>query len=130
MLDLLFSFCPYYYLNSFGFHAFIFHTKKRGCMGLNATFNNISVISWWSVLLMEKTGVPEKTTYLNQWLLPLTLWVRTPLRRGVLDTILCGKVNQCFATGRWFSRVLNHFHRLQIELLSLLFANFILVILM
>jgi hypothetical protein len=32
--------------------------KKRGCMGLNATFNNISVISWWSVLLMEKTGVP------------------------------------------------------------------------
>jgi hypothetical protein len=24
----------------------------------NATFNNISVISWWSVLLMEETGVP------------------------------------------------------------------------
>jgi hypothetical protein len=22
------------------------------------TFNNISVISWWSVLLMEETGVP------------------------------------------------------------------------
>jgi hypothetical protein len=22
-------------------------------------FNNISVISWWSVLLVEETGVPE-----------------------------------------------------------------------
>jgi len=27
-------------------------------MVLNATFNNISVISWPSVLLVEKTGVP------------------------------------------------------------------------
>ena len=24
----------------------------------NATFNNISVLSWWSVLLVEETGVP------------------------------------------------------------------------
>ena len=24
----------------------------------NTTFNNISAISWWSVLLVEKTGVP------------------------------------------------------------------------
>jgi hypothetical protein len=23
----------------------------------NATFNNISIISWWSVLLVEETGV-------------------------------------------------------------------------
>jgi hypothetical protein len=29
-----------------------------GCMVLNATFNNISVISWWSVLLVEETGAP------------------------------------------------------------------------
>jgi len=27
-------------------------------MVFNATFNNISVISWQSVLLMEETGVP------------------------------------------------------------------------
>jgi hypothetical protein len=27
-------------------------------MVLNAIFNNISVISWWSVLLVEETGVP------------------------------------------------------------------------
>jgi hypothetical protein len=25
-------------------------------MVFNATFNNISVISWWSVLLVEETG--------------------------------------------------------------------------
>jgi hypothetical protein len=24
----------------------------------NTTFNNISVISWWSVILVEETGVP------------------------------------------------------------------------
>jgi hypothetical protein len=35
-------------------------------MVLNATFNNISVISWWSDLLMGKTGVPGKTTDLSQ----------------------------------------------------------------
>ena len=26
----------------------------------NATFNNISVISWWSVLLVEEIGVPRE----------------------------------------------------------------------
>jgi hypothetical protein len=25
---------------------------------LNSTFNNISVICWWSVLMIEETGVP------------------------------------------------------------------------
>jgi len=29
-------------------------------MVLNATFNNISVILWWSVLLVEETGVHEE----------------------------------------------------------------------
>jgi hypothetical protein len=33
-------------------------------MVFNATFNNISVISWLSVLLVEETGVPrEKKKY-------------------------------------------------------------------
>ena len=27
-------------------------------MVFNATFNNVSVTSWWSVLLVEETGVP------------------------------------------------------------------------
>ena len=36
-------------------------------MVFNATFNNISVISWRSVLLAEETGVPrKKTTNLSQ----------------------------------------------------------------
>jgi hypothetical protein len=29
-------------------------------MVLNATFNNISVIQWWSVLLVEETGVTRE----------------------------------------------------------------------
>jgi hypothetical protein len=29
-----------------------------GFMGFNATFNNISVVSWWSVFLVEETRVP------------------------------------------------------------------------
>jgi hypothetical protein len=33
-----------------------------GFMVFNATFNNISVISWRSVLLVEETEVREKTT--------------------------------------------------------------------
>jgi hypothetical protein len=32
----------------------------------NVTFNNISVISWWSVLLVEETEVPGETTDLQQ----------------------------------------------------------------
>ena len=38
----------------------------------------------------------------NQCLSPLKLWVRIPLGRGVLDTILCDKVCQWLATGRKF----------------------------
>jgi hypothetical protein len=32
----------------------------------NATFKNISAISWRSVFLLEETGVPQKTTELSQ----------------------------------------------------------------
>jgi hypothetical protein len=39
----------------------------------------------------------------NQYLSPLTLWVRIPLRWGVLDTTLYDQDCQCLATGRWFS---------------------------
>ena len=35
-------------------------------MVFNVTFNNISSISWRSVLFVEETGVPEKTTDLWQ----------------------------------------------------------------
>jgi hypothetical protein len=36
-------------------------------MVFNATFNNISAISWWSVLLMEETGMPWENTDLSQF---------------------------------------------------------------
>ena len=38
----------------------------------------------------------------NQCISPLTLWVRIPLRRSVLDTTLFDKVCQWLAVGRWF----------------------------
>jgi hypothetical protein len=74
-------------------------------MVFNATFNNISVISWRSALLVEETGgVLWIYNYLcNQCISPLTLWVRTPFGRVVLDTALCDKVCQWLATVRWFS---------------------------
>ena len=38
-----------------------FETMSLGCfMVLNATFNNISVIYWPSVLLVDETGVPRE----------------------------------------------------------------------
>jgi hypothetical protein len=36
-----------------------------GLMMLNATFNNISVILWQSVLLVEETGVSGENTDLS-----------------------------------------------------------------
>jgi hypothetical protein len=36
------------------------HFIQFGFMVFNATFNNISAISWWSVLLVEETGVPRE----------------------------------------------------------------------
>ena len=38
-------------------------------MVLNATFNNISVISWRSLLLVEETGVEKTTDKLDHILL-------------------------------------------------------------
>jgi hypothetical protein len=37
---------------------FLFNVQTIDVMVFNATFNNISVILWWSVLLVEVTGVP------------------------------------------------------------------------
>jgi len=41
----------------------------------------------------------------NQCLLPPTLWVRTPHRRGIFVNTLCDRICQWLATGRWFSPV-------------------------
>jgi hypothetical protein len=37
----------------------IIHMNRIRFMVFSATFNNISAISWWSVLLVEETGVPD-----------------------------------------------------------------------
>ena len=34
-------------------------SEKKGGV-FNATFNNISVISWWSILMLEESGVPRE----------------------------------------------------------------------
>jgi len=41
--------------------TFIFFGVRIMVMVFNATFNNISVISWRSVLLMEETEVPGES---------------------------------------------------------------------
>jgi hypothetical protein len=83
-------------------------------MVFNATFNNISVISWRSppqsfqenVLLLcvfclwsWYYGSWIYSCLFNQFLLPITLWIRISLGRGVLDTTLCDKVCQWLAAG-------------------------------
>jgi hypothetical protein len=54
--------------------------------------------SWW-----HGSWVYNYIHVCNQFISSLTLWVRIPLRRGVLDTTLCDKVRQLLATDRWFS---------------------------
>jgi hypothetical protein len=50
-----------------GVKSLLSSVQEVRVMVCNATFNNISVISWWSVLLVEKTEVPgEITTNLSQ----------------------------------------------------------------
>ena len=41
-------------------------TYRVQCMSFNATFKNISDISWRSALLVKEIGVPEETTDLPQ----------------------------------------------------------------
>jgi hypothetical protein len=40
--------------------------KRVRVMVFNAFFNNISVISWSSVLLVRENGVPEENHHLSQ----------------------------------------------------------------
>jgi hypothetical protein len=47
-------------------------------MVFNATFNNISAISWRSVLAVEEAGVPEENHRpwaSNWWLNELGIWI-------------------------------------------------------
>jgi hypothetical protein len=117
--------CVYYHYNQTCFSG-------SWIMVFNVTFNNISAISWWSVLLVSHNTsycIIEVVTkahwgqswsygswiynYLcNQCLSPLTLLVRIPLRRGVLDITLCDDACQWLATGIWFSPRVSRFDEL------------------
>jgi hypothetical protein len=94
-------------------------------MVFNTSFNNISGISWRSGLLVhDRMVVGFNSNYLcNQCLSPLKLWVRTLLRRGVLDTILCDKVCQWLAADRWFSPCLSRVTCLVHFVLSIQFVK-------
>jgi hypothetical protein len=43
-------------------------------MVFNATFNKISVISWWSVLLVEEPGVPSDLSQVTDKLYHIMLY--------------------------------------------------------
>ena len=61
--------CAYLYQRGGGDYNHVIKvniTIRVGVMVFNVTFNNISVISWGSVLLVRKTEYPEKTTDLLQ----------------------------------------------------------------
>jgi len=57
-------------------------TRLGLAYGVNATFNNISAISWWSVLLVEETKVPRE----NHW--PVASHWQT-LSHNVVSSTFC-----------------------------------------
>jgi hypothetical protein len=59
--------------------------------------------SWGTVYLSLSYGSLMYNYTCNQCLSPLKLWVRIPLRHGVLDTILYDKFCQWLPPGQWFS---------------------------
>jgi hypothetical protein len=87
----------------------------------NATFNNISAISWRPVLVVEEARVPgenHRPAWLAQWVRSLDLTTHTsilPIRVGSTPAFVhyktgctrlaatCDKVYQLLAHGRWFS---------------------------
>ena len=57
--------------------------------------------TYWTIGEME--GRVRETNIFLRVASPLKLWVRFPLRWGVLDTTLRDKVCQSLTAGRWFS---------------------------
>jgi hypothetical protein len=62
----VFSFASFNYVNKIQDRKCDCWVRGLGVMVFNATFKNISVISWRSVLLVAKTEDPGETTHLPQ----------------------------------------------------------------
>ena len=60
-----FRHCFVYLFLLFTVSGYLFGIVSSRVMVFNATFNNISVILWWSVLVVEATGVPEKNNVMS-----------------------------------------------------------------
>ena len=68
------------------------------CMENNRVSTQYKGVSWsWSY------GSWIYNYLCNRYISPLTLWVRIPPRRSVLDTTLSDKVCQWLLAGRWLS---------------------------
>jgi hypothetical protein len=64
----------------------------------------LSPLTLWVRIPLRRGVLDSICNYIcNPWLSPLTLWVRIPLRWGVLDSTLCDKDCQWLAAGRCFS---------------------------
>jgi uncharacterized protein YggT (Ycf19 family) len=59
-------------------------------MVFNATFNNVSVTSWWSVLMVEETGIPRENnrSHMMYLFFNITEEVSTLFRATSLATTL------------------------------------------
>jgi hypothetical protein len=97
--------------NMFMYRKFLAKISKciiftEALLSINEHFNSIIIRCCIIHLLNIKEG--QSWSY-GSWILimyyvsTLTLWVRVPFKRGVLDTTLCDKVCQWHGTGQWFS---------------------------
>jgi hypothetical protein len=72
-------------------------------------FNHLTIRSFtWLISIIILTNGKKYIflfffKYSGIYYISLTLWVRIPFSRDVLDTTLCDKVCQWLAAGRWFS---------------------------
>ena len=62
---------------------FIFENNGGGVMAFNVTFNNISVISWRSVLLVVETGENHRPVTSHFQILSHNVVSSTPRLRGI-----------------------------------------------